>query len=114
VDLWDDDDDQSANIEKFRRARKVSKELLESVKLRPVYRSFPRNGQLSPGAFLSTPRLNYHSIDHSPPIYPVSLPSPDSMNDYFGSIKKLSTFGATITSINYFIGVRLRCIFFVS
>lgn len=99
------DDEEIPSLKVRSKSKRFSKEQLDSVKLRPVYTSFPRDGNVSPGAYLSTPRLNYNSIDNSPPIYPVNIQSPDIVTEYFGSLKKLSSFGATITGINYFIGV---------
>ncbi len=93
-------------LDTYQKARKPSKELLETVKLRPTYVSFPtpRSGRSPLGPYFNTPRVAYSSIDHSPPLYQTT---PDSINEYFGSIKKLSVFGASLTGINYFIGVKL-------
>lgn len=89
---------------KYQRSRKPSKELLETVKLRPTYVSFPtlRNGRSPVGPYFNTPKVGYSSIDNSPPIF---ITSPDSVASYFESIGKMGVFSTTMSSINYFIGV---------
>lgn len=91
------------NIEQFRSHRKPSKEVLESVRLRPSYFSFPRDGTTSPSTLcIKAPKYTYSSIDSSPPIY---LPSPESPPRFIESLGKISILSATLNSINYFIGI---------
>lgn len=95
------------------KARKPSVELLESVKLKPTYFSFPSSkGDISPSVpSFRFPHYGYYGIQHDnlSPIDKNVIPSPKS---YFGDApqRKTTIFGTVINSINFFVGVRLKTV----
>ncbi len=106
----DDDDGNQAEIqlmEHYRALRKPSREQLESVRLRPTYERFP-----SPkfGRSPIMPQFHipkYSSIDSSPAIFTMSPLSPimEGTSGYNHSGELSSIISATLSSMNYFVGV---------
>lgn len=91
------------------KTRKPSVELLESVKLKPTYFSFPSSkADISPSIpSFRFPHYGYYGLqyDNLSPIERNAIPSPKS---YFGDAPHCRTtiFGTVINTINFFLGVR--------
>jgi hypothetical protein len=95
---------EELKIDLYHSHRKPSKELLDAVKLRPVYERFP-----SPkfGRSPVVPRFHipsYSSVDESPLVFSRNTCQEDD-EEYFSSSAATSVFAASVNSINYFIGV---------
>ncbi len=97
------------------RARKPSLEMLESVKLKPTYFSFPSpNAGRSPTIpSFRFPQYGYYSlhVETNAKLHEsTAIPSPKScISDHTNNNKRTTIMGTVVNFANYFVGVRTSC-----